>query len=106
MAKPKTQEEYCKTFCDLRCPIPQHMWEGMYAYFINHRQTGSFLRAVLCNDLCRAVQKADITNQRLLPNYVMWLHNYAPDGSFGSEDAYVTWTAHYVMPAEESENAG
>ena len=38
-----------------------------------------FLTAVVQNDLSRAVAKADSSNQRIIANYVMWLHNMAPD---------------------------
>lgn len=39
---------------------------------------GSFLTAVLANDLVEAAHRADSTNIRLLPNYASFLYNEMP----------------------------
>lgn len=100
MIVPKTDKEWRLALMDFNCLIPNHMHEGLRVYCENHRRVGGFLQAVLSNDLCKAVTKADTLNKSALANYIMWLHTYAPSGSFGSAEAYEEWTAQYVMPAE------
>lgn len=102
MTIPTTDKEWKMALMDFNCLIPNHMHEGLRAYCENHRQVGSFLEAVLSNDLYKAVTKADTLNKSALANYVIWLRTYAPSESFGSEEAYEAWTAQYVMPAESA----
>ncbi len=71
--------------------IPEHMREGVVAYIMTGRATGSFLQAVLSNNLNAAVSRADDYNQSALVNYVKFLHNHAPLGCFGSEGAVDYW---------------
>ncbi len=47
---------------------------------------GSFLQAVLCNDLRQAVASADSTNRTKLADIVQWLYGEAPSSSWGSEE--------------------
>ena len=61
---------------------------------------GGFLSAVLCNDLIKAVSRADGTNIELIPNYVRLLHNHAPADCWGSEQNFHQWT-YETMPDEE-----
>ena len=76
------------------CGIPEHMAESLVTRYILRRvPEGSFLAAVLCNDLKRACTHADSTNKRLLFNYMDFLYNYAPSGCFGSEAKYEAWIA-------------
>lgn len=50
-----------------------------------------FLRAVVENDLMRAVSKADLANRRILSNYTMWIYNMAPEGCHGSREKTKAW---------------
>ena len=61
---------------------------------------GGFLTAVLCNDLARAVSRADDRNVELIPNYVRLLYNHAPADCWGSEQNFHQWT-YETMPDEE-----
>lgn len=71
--------------------IPNHMVEGLDDY-INHRlKQGSFLHAVLCNDLKPACMQADGKNMRNLPAYVNFLYNYAPINCWGSPEKVNAW---------------
>ena len=71
--------------------IPEHMHAPLRRYFEEYIPTGSFLEAVLCNDLREAVAQADNDNIRNIPAFVNWLYNEAPAGSWGSREAYENW---------------
>ncbi len=66
--------------------LPEHLQGGMRRYLEDGRPVGSFLRAVLSNDLCLAVLLCSDVSQ--LPSIARWLVNDAPQGSFGSREAY------------------
>lgn len=71
--------------------IPQHMVEGLDIY-INHRiKQGSFLHAVLCNNLKEACLCADNKNLANLPAYINFLYNYAPINCWGSPEKVAAW---------------
>lgn len=71
--------------------IPEHMHGPLREYIEHHVPKGSFLKAVLCNDLREAVACADSDNIQNIPAFVNWLHNEAPRGSWGSPEAYENW---------------
>ncbi|MGD8305123.1 MAG: hypothetical protein PVF17_00585 [Ignavibacteria bacterium] len=52
---------------------------------------GSFLTALLANDLKNAVTKADDENILLIREYVRWLIFNAPDESWGTYDKVNAW---------------
>ena len=52
---------------------------------------GSFLMAVLENDLRGAMANADNMSIKQLPGIVCWLHGYAPMGSWGSRETVSRW---------------
>lgn len=70
--------------------IPAHMQEALLAYIQTGRRTGSFLQALLSNDLRNAVARADSTNLPLIPLYVRWLERHMP-GCFGSPAIVASW---------------
>jgi hypothetical protein len=70
--------------------------ESLRGYLEHGRPVGSFLTAVLSNDLKRAVAKADDVNLPLLPAYVSYLYDHAPYASWGSEQAVETWIATHA----------
>lgn len=61
------------------------------AYVDHGRQPGDFLLAVLSNDLTAACGRADVSNRRLLPEYIEFLYNYAPSNSWGSPAKVIAW---------------
>lgn len=71
--------------------IPDYSAGGLYNYFFGKIEPGSFLTCVLKNDLRGACENADYMNQRLLYNYVKFLYNEAPSGSWGSVEKYENW---------------
>lgn len=63
-------------------------------HYVEHRiAPGSFLRALLCNDLAMAAIKADDVNRNLLPELVMWMFRELPSECWGSDEAYSAWIA-------------
>ncbi len=54
---------------------------------------GSFLTAVLENDLKHACEQADIENRYLLFDIVSWLYNESPGGCWGSPEQVEAWRA-------------
>jgi hypothetical protein len=71
--------------------IPQHMRGAMQRYIENRIPPGSFLTAVLANDLMGALRRADHINRECLHDYGMWLANYAPPACYGSPEAVRAW---------------
>lgn len=72
-------------------PIPLHTEEGLKRYAVDRLPTGSFLQAVLSNDLKGAVVQADDMNQRALQNIVIWVMNVLPSQAQGSREKYLAW---------------
>ena len=71
--------------------IPYHCVGGLREYLELGTPVGGFLEAVLSNDLREACGRADELNQYRLFDYIFFLHNYAPAGSWGSPKAYNNW---------------
>ena len=72
--------------------IPEYMAGGLHRYIDKHISGGSFLEAVLSNDLRASVENADDVNVHRIPVYIAYLYNHAPIGSYGSPEAYKKWT--------------
>lgn len=73
--------------------IPEHLVRGLDAHVNEGRQTGSFLQAVLCNDLREAVNRADDEALNALPAIVGWLYWEAPSQCWGSPEKVAHWRA-------------
>ena len=71
--------------------LPGHMRGAMKRYIENRIPPGSFLTAVLSNDLMEACGRADDINRHALFDYCTWLFNYAPRGCYGSPQAVAAW---------------
>lgn len=71
--------------------IPDRIMDGLEHYAFRHQPTGSFLTAVLENDLKEAVGLANAENIQNLPAYIGWLHNRAPMGCWGSKEKVAAW---------------
>jgi hypothetical protein len=65
--------------------------EALWQYLVNKDQAGSFLHAVLCNDLKVAVGNADDYNLRNIPVYLAFLWNCAPTSAWGSPENVENW---------------
>ena len=71
--------------------IPEYMIGGLRRYIENGIEPGSFLSAVLCNDLRGACECADDINRSRLFEYVKFLYSYAPAGCWGSQERFEKW---------------
>ena len=68
-----------------------HAGKSLWYWIERGCTPGGFLTAVLCNDLTKAVSRADDRNVELIPNYVRLLYNHAPMDCWGSERAISGW---------------
>ena len=71
--------------------VPEHTQGALERYFTHALEPGSFLMAVLTNDLIGAVGRADMWNSRSLADIVKWLVNHAPYGSYGDAELVRDW---------------
>lgn len=71
--------------------IPRHLQAALDRYVIEHIPTGSFLEAVLTNDLKGAIQNASDDSLDALPAIVAYVHNNTPHDCKGSREAYERW---------------
>jgi hypothetical protein len=71
--------------------IPEHLREGFNNWLCHGIEPGSFLRAVLTNDLVGAVVRADEVSLANLRPIVQFLLDQAPEGSFGSPRVLRDW---------------
>lgn len=80
---------------------------GIDRYVDHGCPTGSFLRAVLENDLFEAVAKADQYNRHLLADICEYIYNYTPATCHGSPEKVAAWLKfHREKPEEAHEAAG
>lgn len=83
--------------------IPEHM-RGAVKRYIEHRVApGSFLTAVLCNDLRGACEQADDINRYRLFDYIKFFYMYAPAGSWGSRENFERWVSKRTEALEAAE---
>jgi hypothetical protein len=71
--------------------IQAHLVEALELYVSDGAVPGSFLEAVLCNDLAQACARADHINIRNIPAFAAWLYNEAPIPSWGSPERVAAW---------------
>lgn len=71
--------------------LPQHMQEGMRAYVERGQVPGSFLRAVLENNLYQAFVQADDINRRCMVDYAAFLESGLPAAAWGSAKEVDAW---------------
>lgn len=75
----------------IRADVPIHNVPGIQRYFCEHIAPGSFLTAVICNDLKAAVMTADETNRHHLYDLIQLFHQHAPSESWGSYEKFNSW---------------
>lgn len=67
--------------------VPAHLHDGLVRYLLQGTLPGSFLTAVLRNDLREAVLRADPASFAGLPALLVFLATYTPAGCHGSPAA-------------------
>ncbi len=78
-------------YLDKLSTLPSHMGGAMKRYIERGIPPGSFLSAVLSNDLKETFARADDENGRAVRDYVVFLYSYAPSGCWGSPDKFQGW---------------
>jgi hypothetical protein len=71
--------------------IPPATLETLEAWARSARPVGSFVEAVLCNDLREAFSRADEDNILAMFHTVAWCYNYLPGLCWGSREAFKRW---------------
>ena len=71
--------------------IPGRMRLGIERYVKDHIRPGSFLQAVISNDLRNALAHADIENLENLPAYTMYFYWETPPDCHGSKEKMEAW---------------
>jgi len=75
----------------LRESVPRHIHEGFLNFILYGIEPGSFLRAVLSNDLKESFGRADDTNLRHMFSIVSFTRNGCPAAAQGSETSFLSW---------------
>ncbi len=71
--------------------IPRLIIEGLDSYLQDRIPTGSFLRAVLSNDLRESFNQADLFSRAVLGEIVKLCYWDIPGGAWGSPEAVRSW---------------
>ena len=71
--------------------IPEATMGALERYVEHGIPTGSFLRAVLKNDLFDAMGRADIINQHAIHAICMYIYNKIPSTAWGNEERVSAW---------------
>lgn len=71
--------------------VPSYLHDGLINYFARRIRPGSFLTAVLENNLRVALGKADPLSRAAFADILEFLVTTAPYDSWGSEDAVTAW---------------
>ena len=84
--------------------IPERMMGGIERWINHGIRPGSFLTAVLENNLVGAVSQADDENIRNLPAYVGYLYNEVDSMCWGSVKKVEEWEEYHIKLREENES--
>jgi len=79
--------------------IPEHTRGSVERYIEHGIHPGSFLTAVICNDLRGAMDHADDTNRARLSDIVSFFYYYAPNACWGSPAKMQAWGGCYLSKA-------
>ncbi|MCK4498935.1 hypothetical protein KAU11_00385 [Candidatus Babeliales bacterium] len=71
--------------------IPDYMMQSIQLYVEQRIKPGSFLCAVICNNLGDAVGQADNININNLPAYAAYFYNEVPSLCWGSKEKMDAW---------------
>ena len=81
--------------------IPPHTRDAARLYVEHGIQPGSFLTAVICNDLAGAIGRADDMNAAAMQDWVNFFYNDTPSTCWGSPAKFNAWTAQGGMNQEQ-----
>jgi hypothetical protein len=82
----------------IQCDVPEQLHEGLTEYVAARRPVGSFLTAVLSNDLVAACTRADELCAPSIHRVVGFLINYVTAECWGSTARVTAWLANSEPP--------
>ena len=85
--------------------LPEHMKQAARMWVEraepHPRMLGSFMRAVLTNNLVDAFAHADRENREAMYEWAKWLYNDIPSPAWGSSEKLDAWyAAHHEVAAD------
>lgn len=80
--------------------LPEHMQEAARNYIENGIKPGSFLTAVLENNLVKAYCYADGINLLAMHDWATWLYNDVPGNAWGSRNKVEAWLTGFRERAQ------
>lgn len=83
--------------------LPPYMQGAARRYIENGIPPGSFLTAVICNDLMGAFGKADNMNRAAMWDWVRFFYNDAPSTCWGSERKMAAWIDRGGLEGHDAE---
>ena len=66
-------------------------FDSLVHWIVQARPVGSFLQAMIENNLRRTYENADEINEQFVRTYVQWLYNHAPSICWGSVENVAKW---------------
>ena len=84
-------EEKYEQMQDSHTYVPEHIRDAVVRWVEHGINGGSFLNAVVTNDLREACGRADERNSIYLRSIVAWFYNYAPSNCWGSREVAESW---------------
>ena len=82
--------------------VPHHTRDSIKLWIDKGIHAGSFVQAVIENDLGSAIGKADSINKEHIPSIVAWFYNYAPSYCWGSKEKADTWAERFKEDEERT----
>ena len=96
-----TSREYTFRYGCLTYYIPEYMMSGIIRYVNYGVEPGSFLTAVISNNLSEAVGQADDNNMPNLPAYMSYFYNETPSPCWGSKEKMKAWMDSFHVKTDE-----
>ena len=87
--------------------VPEHDVDGLFLYVFHGIMPGSFLEAVLSNDLMESFGRADHINKEKIFNICQFIYNEIPSDCWGSPEKMQAWMdARQVAVSQPAEPPG
>ena len=83
--------------------LPNHMADGLNRYINHGISGGSFMTAVLENNLVQAFNRADEFNTVCMREWANVLYNYLPRNAWGNPEAVRLWIASGGLEGQQSD---
>lgn len=72
--------------------IPDYMHEGVRNYFYHRIKPGGFMMSLLSGEsVLEVLARADDENTAAIKNWCVFLYNYVPSNSYGTQEKVWSW---------------